>query len=83
MFGSRFPVSYPAGLECSLDDFADEEFKPGCESERDELAEYLDELHKRPEMRMLFKVAKKATKDDVEKTAKIIEMLKGNGSDDI
>ncbi len=49
----------------------------------DELTEYLDELHKRPEMKMLFKVATKATKEDVEKAVKIIEMLKGNGSDDI
>lgn len=47
----------------------------------DELTEYLDELHKRPEMKMLFKVASKATKEDVEKAVKIIEMFKGNSSD--
>lgn len=55
------------------------------ETERDELTEYLDELHKRPEMKMLFKVAKKATKEDVEKAVKIIEMFKrdSTGGDDI
>jgi len=52
------------------------------ETERDELTEYLDELHKRPEMKMLFKVAKKATKEDVEKAVKIIEMFKGGSHDD-
>ncbi len=51
------------------------------ETEKDELDEYLDELHKRPEMRMLFKVAKKASKEDVENAVKIIEMFKGNSSD--
>lgn len=44
----------------------------------DDLTEYLAELHKRPEMRMLFSVSKKASKEDVEKAVKIIEMLKGN-----
>jgi Predicted transcriptional regulators len=50
-------------------------------ADTDELTEYLDELHKRPEMKMLFKVAKKASKEDVEKAVKIIEMFKGNSSD--
>ena len=54
-------------------------------TDADELTEYLDELHKRPEMKMLFKVAKKATKEDVEKAVKIIEMFKRDsaGGDDI
>jgi transcriptional regulator with XRE-family HTH domain len=52
------------------------------EKEKDELTEYLDELHKRPEMKMLFKVAKKASKEDVEKAVKIIEMFKGSSSDE-
>ena len=51
-------------------------------SERNELTEYLDELHKRPEMKMLFKTAKGATKADVEKAVKIIEMFKGSSHDD-
>ena len=40
-----------------------------------ELQEYLEELKNRSEMRMLFKLAKNATKEDVEKAVKIIEAL--------
>lgn len=42
----------------------------------DELQEYLEELKNRSEMRMLFKLAKGATKEEVEKAVKIIEALK-------
>jgi transcriptional regulator with XRE-family HTH domain len=42
----------------------------------DELNEYLEELKNRKEMRMLFNLAKGATKEDVEKAVKIIEALK-------
>lgn len=63
----KIDVNYIIGLE---------------KSDSDELTEYLNELHKRPEMKMLFKVAKKATKEDVEKAVKIIEMFKGKPSDD-
>lgn len=61
------------------------EWETDKSKDRDELTEYLDELHKRPEMKMLFKVAKKATKEDVEKAVKIIEMFKkdSTGGDDI
>lgn len=45
-------------------------------NEDDELNEYLDELRNRSEMRMLFKLAKGATKEDVEQAVKIIEALK-------
>lgn len=43
-----------------------------------ELQEYLEELKTRPEMRMLFSLAKGATKEDVEKAVKIIEALQNN-----
>ena len=62
-------------LNCTLDDFAD---TVSDYNNADDLTDYLDELHKRPEMKMLFSVAKKATKEDVEKAVKIIEMLKGD-----
>ena len=52
-------------------------------TDHEELTEYLEELRYRPEMRMLFKVAKKATKEDVQKAVKIIELFKGNDSNDI
>lgn len=46
--------------------------------EDDELQEYLEELKTRPEMKMLFKTLKGTSKEDVEKTVKIIEALKDN-----
>lgn len=42
----------------------------------DEALEYLDELHKRPEMKTLFQVGRKATKEDIETAITIIEALK-------
>lgn len=41
----------------------------------EELTEYLEELRTRPEMKMLFKLTKGATKADVEKAVKIIETM--------
>ena len=50
---------------------------PTNEGERDdELTEYLDMLRTRPECRMLFSLAKGATKDDVERAVAIIEALR-------
>lgn len=46
------------------------------QSLNDELSEYLEELKNRSEMRMLFKLAKGATKKDVEQAVKIIEALR-------
>lgn len=43
----------------------------------DEVYEILDTLRKRPDMRMLFSISKKATKEDILKAVKIIEALKG------
>ena len=40
-------------------------------NEDEELTEYLDELKNRPEMKMLFSLAKGATKEDVEKAVRI------------
>lgn len=48
------------------------------DAEDDELQEYLEELKTRPEMKMLFKTLKGTSKEDVEKTVKIIEALKDN-----
>ena len=44
----------------------------------DEALELLKELKTRPEMRTLFSVSKKATKEDILKAVKIIEALKGD-----
>ncbi|MFI3326400.1 MAG: helix-turn-helix transcriptional regulator [Clostridia bacterium] len=43
--------------------------------QEDELDLYLEQLKNRPEMRMLFSLAKNASKEDVERTVKIIEAL--------
>lgn len=52
-------------------------FDSGMETvPNDELSEYLEELKKRPEMRMLFSLAKGATKEDVEQAVAIIEALR-------
>ena len=50
--------------------------------ETDELQQYLEELKNRSEMRMLFKLTKSATKEDVMKAVKIIEALKGESEDE-
>ena len=42
----------------------------------DELNEYLEELKNREDMRMLFSLAKGATKEDVMQAVKIIEALR-------
>lgn len=41
-----------------------------------ELDEYLEELKTRPEMKMLFSIAKDATKEEVEQTVAIIKALR-------
>ncbi|WP_088187583.1 helix-turn-helix transcriptional regulator [Desulfosporosinus sp. FKA] len=43
---------------------------------RDEAAELLEILHKRPEMKALFSASKNASKEDIERAIKIIEALK-------
>ena len=48
---------------------------PAAATEDDELNIYLEELKNRKEMRMLFKLASGATKEDVEKAVAIIEAL--------
>lgn len=47
-------------------------------SDEEELAEYLDELKNRKEMRMLFKLSKGCTKEEVEQAVRIIEALRRN-----
>lgn len=42
----------------------------------EETTALLEQLHKRPEMKVLFSVSKKATKEDIERAVKIIEALK-------
>jgi len=63
------------------------EFDSGIQYVNDpEVLEYLDDMHKRPEMKMLFKVSKKASKEEIKETVVIVEALrnrrKQEGEDD-
>ena len=59
-----------------------EEKAPAAEAdEADELNELLQELKTRPEMKMLFSLAKGATKEDVELAVQIIERMRRQGGD--
>ena len=53
----------------------------GNVSEDDELNEYLEELRTRPELKMLFSLAKNATKQDIEQAVAIIEALRKSGNE--
>ena len=44
----------------------------------DEALELIDSLRSRPEMKILFSVSKKASKEDILQAVKIIEALKGD-----
>ena len=48
----------------------------------DEALELIDSLRSNPEMRILFSVSKKATKEDIIKAVKIIEALKDENESD-
>lgn len=66
----------------TVDDLLRDEKAPAAEAEEaDELNELLEELKTRPEMRMLFSLAKGATKEDVELAVQIIERMRRNGGD--
>lgn len=47
-------------------------------SEDDELNEYLEALKNNPGMRTLFSKTKNATKEDIEKVIKMIDIMKGD-----
>ena len=48
----------------------------------DETLEILDQMHKRPEMKALFQVTRRATKEDVEGAVAFVEVLKKKRGDD-
>lgn len=54
--------------------------KDDISNDNTELSDYLEELKNRPEMRMLFSLAKGATKEDVEQAVAIIEALRKNNN---
>lgn len=48
----------------------------------DETLQMMSEAFSRPEMRALFSVSRNATREDIEKSIKIIEMFKGSPGDE-
>lgn len=46
----------------------------------EELTDLLEEIKDREEIRALFKISAKATKEDIEKTIRILEALKGESN---
>lgn len=63
----------------SIDELAGEPVQEGDATNRidsAELVDYLDQLRDRPEMRMLFSVAKNAKKSEIEAIVRFIESLR-------
>lgn len=56
---------------------SDQEGGKNCENQNSELDLYLEDLKNRKELRMLFSLARGASKEDVERAVKIIEALFG------
>lgn len=50
-------------------------------SEDDEIMEYLNELKNNPGMRMLFSKTKGASREDIEKVVKMLEIMRGDIND--
>lgn len=69
-------VDYLMGRESDEPNAIDKENNPIVLD--DDALELLEELKERPEMRTLFSVSRKATKEDILKAVKIIEALKGD-----
>lgn len=60
---------------CSADHLLGTDIPDPLVNNDPELTEYLEELKNNPEMRMLFRVTKGATKEDFEKAVAIIKAL--------
>ena len=69
-------IGYLTGTEEAEPNAVDKENNPIVLD--DEALELLEELKERPEMRTLFSVSRKATKEDILNAVKIIEALKGD-----
>ena len=70
---------YKVSLEYLLGRTDDPETKEKKQEAEDELADYLEMLRTRPEMRVLLDTVKGATKEEVEANVKFIEALRKGG----
>lgn len=63
----------------TVDELVNEQTKKSpAEAEDEELNEYLEVLRNNPGMRVLFSKTKNATKEDIEKVIKMLEIMKGD-----
>ena len=69
----RDKLSLLANVLCVPIEFLLEEEE---QNKRDEMEEYLSILRERPEMRLLFSVSKKVSKEDIERFVRMIEAFK-------
>jgi len=77
------PPTYNGPMGNAAEDFADHVEEDLRQYINDnEAIDYLDEIHKRPEMKALFQVGRKASKEDIETAITIIEALKKKSSED-
>ena len=66
-------------FDMTVDELVNGETKKApAEAEDEEINEYLEELKNNPGMRILFSKAKGATKEDLEKVVRMIEIMKGD-----
>lgn len=65
-------------LQGVTDQPTEETKKSPAEAEEEEINEYLEVLKNNPGMRILFSKTKNATKEDLEKVVKMIEIMKGD-----
>lgn len=75
----RQSIAIAKALEVSLDKLWETEFQEEAEQNL-ELMQCLNELRNRPEMQMLFKVSKNASKEEIEKVVQMIEAFKRGDS---
>ena len=72
----KLPMTNLEPIAAALDTTVDQLMGWDKTEEQKELEEYLEQLKNRPEMKMLFKLAANATKEDVEQAVRIIEAIR-------
>lgn len=74
-------MSHIFNIDPSVLVFGDEPTASNTTKWDDETLEMLEEVHKTPELRMLFKATKNLSPEDIKKTVEMIKIFKG-GDDD-
>lgn len=66
----------------TIDFILENDLDGGTSPHSDDVDEYLEYLHKRPEMKMLFSASKNVTKEQLEQVVKMIESFKPKDYED-